>query len=212
MIKATYIDHMGNDLTVVNSARISMNRDSKKLNDKDKKLINYLATHQHYTPFEHCSLSLLIECPLYIRSQIMRHRTFSYNEISRRYTDEDIEFYNPPIYRKQHKSSKQCSDGTVEDQDNFKAEVIFQSMNQKAHQAYTQLLDLGVARELARGVLPQNLITKFFMSGNLRNWTHFVKLREDSHAQEEVQILSKQIRKIIEEKFPYAFKALMEQK
>lgn len=209
-MKVVYIDHMGTDLTVVNSARISMNRDSDKLIEKDIKLINYLADHQHYTPFEHCILTVLIECPLYIRSQIMRHRTASYNEVSRRYTEEDIDFYNPKVYRKQHKSSKQCSDGDLNDDNNFKAQVITQSIHQKCFDSYKELISLGVSREMARGILPQNMMTKFYMTMNLRNWAHFLKLRLDNHSQLEVQEIAKEIEKIIINKFPIAGAKLLE--
>ena len=113
MIKAEYMDHMGNDLTVVNSARVSFGSESQELSDKDKKLIKYLADHQHMSPFEHCQLSVRISCPLYIRSQIHRHRTFSYNEISRRYTSKDLEFYIPETLRKQSDDNRQASDGVV---------------------------------------------------------------------------------------------------
>lgn len=209
-MKVDYVDHMGNDLTVVNSARISMNRDSQKLEPRDEKLINYLADHQHYTPFEHCMLTVIIECPLYIRSQIMRHRTASYNEVSRRYTEEEIEFYNPNVYRKQHKSSKQCSDGDLKDSENLQAQVLTQSIHQKCFDTYKQLLDLGVSREMARGVLPQNMMTKFYMTMNLRNWAHFLKLRLDNHAQLEVQEIAQDVKKILLDKFPVSGEKLLE--
>ena len=100
-IKVDYIEHMGSEETIVNAARVSFgNNNVTELSDKDKKLINYLAKHKHMSPFEHCILSVKITCPLYIRSQIHRHRTFSYNEISRRYTEKDMEFYLPYEYRK----------------------------------------------------------------------------------------------------------------
>lgn len=200
---------MGDDLTVVNSARVSFGVSKQVLDEKDKKLINYLAKHKHFTPFEHCSLTVLVECPLYIRSQIMRHRTFSYNEISRRYTSEDLKFYLPE-YRTQHKSSKQCSAGSL---DPFLNDIL-QKHTEVSHQAslglYSKLIDAGVAREQARGVLPQNLMTSFWMSGNLRNFSAFLSLRLDEHAQEEVRLIAEDIKAIIEEKFPIAGKALME--
>src|SRR5437667_11514171 len=108
-IDVEYIDHMGTDLSIVNAARISYGKHKNELDDKDVKLINYLAQHQHMTPFEHTALTVLVTCPLYIRSQIMRHRTFSYNELSRRYTAEGIEFYIPDEFRNQSESNKQGS-------------------------------------------------------------------------------------------------------
>src|SRR5687767_14024229 len=102
---------MGEDLSVVNAARVSYGTSSSSLTDKDKKLIKYLADHKHMSPFEHCAMTALITCPLFVRSQIHRHRTFSYNEISRRYTSEDIEFYLPSSWRKQDEKNKQSSAG-----------------------------------------------------------------------------------------------------
>jgi len=210
MIKAEFIECMGNDLTVVNSARVSYGKTKTKLDIKDEKLLNYLAKHQHFTPFEHCILSVKIDCPLYIRSQIHRHRTFSYNEISRRYTDENLRFYVPKIMREQHSSSKQCSgdDFSIVDSMRLKDEVI--ASHKKSLEIYDKLIKAGVAREIARGVLPQNLMTEFWMTGNLRNWIHFLKLRLDSHAQYEVRVIAEDVKAIIEDKFPLAAKALFE--
>jgi thymidylate synthase (FAD) len=210
MIKAQYIDHMGDDLRVVNSARVSFGKASDKLSERDIKLINYLAKHEHFTPFESCVLTVKIDCPLYISKQIMRHRTASFNEISRRYTSENIEFYEPSVFRKQHEKSKQCSDGELDAADNAAAQVCVKKIHQDTLQAYNRLLDLGVSREMARGVLPQNLMTSFYMTMNLRNFVHFIKLRKDLHAQEEVQTIAKDIEKILIGKFPTSTKALLE--
>lgn len=207
-IEVEYIDHMGNDLSVVNSARVSFGKTKDKLEEDDIKLINYLAKHQHFTPFEHCTLSVLIKCPLFIRSQIHRHRTFSYNEISRRYTSENLEFYVPDEFRKQHKTSKQCSDGVFDKKTNELLKTGFKNHHAQTLEYYESLIDAGVAREIARGVLPQNLMTEFWMTGNLRNWVHFLGLRVDSHAQKEVQDVAKPILKIIKKEFPESAKAL----
>lgn len=208
-LKATYVDHMGSDLTIVNSARISFGSESQELTDKDKKLIKYLADNEHMSPFEHCTLTILVECPLYIRSQIHRHRTFSYNEISRRYTSEDIMFYSPETIRKQAASSRQASEGELEEDEAEEAYDIMNYIHESCEQAYEKLLELGVPREQARGVLPQNLMTKFYMTGNLRNWIHFIKLRLDKHAQSEVQEVANQVLSILKEKFPEATKVLL---
>jgi len=207
-IKVNYVDHMGNDLSVVNSARVSFGKTKKGIDDSDRKLINYLAKHKHLTPFEHCTLSVKVTCPLYIRSQIHRHRTFSYNEISRRYTSENLEFYIPENFRKQHDKSKQCSDGDFDLRENKRIKKEVERCQNNALDVYNTLIGLGVARELARGVLPQSLMTEFWMTGNLRNWIHFLGLRIDSHAQKEVQDVAQPILKIIREKWPEASKAL----
>lgn len=211
-IEVSYINHMGDDLSVVNSARVSFGKRKDVLEEADIKLINYLAKNQHLTPFEHCQLTILIKCPLYIRSQIMRSRTFSFNEISRRYTSENLEFYQPDNFRIQHKTSKQCSEGQVDNETEVKAKAINQKIEDDCLNAYNELINLGVARELARGLLPQSLMTEFYMSGNLRNWAHFLKLRLDAHAQKEVQDVAKPILDILMGKFPQSTKVLMDNK
>ena len=209
MIKVDYVDHLGNDLSIVNAARVCVGKHSDQLKPEDEKLIDYLATHQHLTPFEHVTLTVLVECPLAIRSQIHRHRTFSYNEVSRRYTSENIEFYLPPAddIRQQAAKNKQGSDGQILFPD--LALNIIRRAYCDAENAYEALLSMGVAREQARFVLPTGLMTKFYMTGNLRNFIHFVKLRIDPHAQKEAQDVGNQLLKILEERFPTATKALM---
>ena len=213
-ITAKFVAAMGTDLTPVNAARISFNSESEEMTEKDQKLIKYLADHQHMTPFEHQTLTVIVECPLYIRSQIHRHRTFAYNEISRRYTADDLEFYFPPIddIRKQSKSNKQGSEGPIED---VLAKHSLQLMKDTCEHALSVFLELGhhgVAREQARAILPQNLMTKFYMTGNLRNWCHFLKLRLDPHAQKEVRMVAEQVAEIIKARWPVSYAALMETK
>ena len=208
-MKVTYIQHMGSDLNVVNAARISFNTEVTELSDKDKKLIAYLADNEHMSPFEHNILTVIVECPLYIRSQIHRHRTFSYNEVSRRYTSENLEFFIPDIIRKQAESNRQASSGELDGSSTKDAKMIMNIAHDKALESYNMLIDLGVPREQARGVLPQNLMTKFYMTGNLRNWLHFVKLRIDNHAQYEVQLIGKQVLEILKDKFPESTKELL---
>lgn len=210
MLKVTYVDHMGNDLTVVNAARVSFNKTSDSFSDKDKKLVNYLAEHEHMSPFEHCVATVVVECPLYIRSQIHRHRTFAYNEVSRRYTSENIEFYVPSIddIRKQSKSNRQASDGQLDDKESQEVIDMMIDWHNKAVNLYNDLLDRGVCREQARGVLPQNLMTKFYMTGNLRNLAHFIHLRTHDGAQKEVRDLAHQLEAILANLFPNAMEAL----
>ena len=200
---------MGNDVRVVNAARISFGGQSQQLDEKDKKLIKYLADNEHMSPFEHNTLTVIIECPLYIRSQIHRHRTFSYNEVSRRYTSDDIQFYIPDMVRRQAASNRQASEGELDPISANTAIAIMKVQHEQALDAYEDMLALGVPREQARGVLPQNLMTKFYMTGNLRNWVHFVRLRIDNHAQAEVQEIGKQVLEILRERFPEATNALL---
>lgn len=213
MIKVEYINHMGDELTVVNAARVSFAGESQILNERDKKLIKYLADHEHMSPFEHLTLTVKIEVPLYIRSQIMRHRTFAYNEISRRYTDKNLEFFIPELLRKQHTNNRQASEGQFDEpglNGTLKSEM--RSLHNDALKTYQKLIDYGVCREQARGVLPQNLMTEFFMTGNLRNFVHFVKLRMHEGAQVEVQEVAECMYNILINKFGYAAEVLLKDK
>lgn len=211
MLKVSYVDHMGTDLTVVNAARVSFNKQSEEFSEKDKKLVQYLADHEHMSPFEHCVATVMIDCPLYIRSQIHRHRTFAYNEISRRYTSENLEFYVPSIddIRKQSKSNRQASDGQLDDSQSQEVIDLMIAWHNDAVNLYNKLLDMGVCREQARGVLPQNLMTKFYMTGNLRNLVHFINLRTHEGAQKEVRDLAEQLKEILVGLYPNAMSSLL---
>ena len=209
-IEVRLIDSMGNDHTVVRSARISFGRGAGGLlTDRDKHLIEYLANHGHYSPFEHCTATLLIKCPLYIRSQIHRHRTFSYNEISRRYTAENMEFYIPFVLNKQGSANKQSGDEQIDTSYALAKSAFRHAIENSLHWYHELLGRHGVSREQARSVLPQNLMTRFYMTGNLRNWAAFIKVRDHEDAQREVQIVADGCRKIIRELFPYSFDALI---
>lgn len=201
--------HTDMDFMPCSAARVSFGNEDKTGNDpdKDRKLMKYLADHKHMTPFEYQHATFLIECPLFIRSQIHRHRTFSYNEISRRYTDENLEFWLPDLWRGQHPSSKQASrpDGVKEPQ------LILQDYREQCEIAlslYNLMIREGVCREQARAVLPQSLLTKFFMGGNLRNWAHFIELRRDAHAQYEVQVIAERVSQPLRELWPESCNAL----
>jgi thymidylate synthase (FAD) len=213
--KVSLVDSMGDDARAVNAARVSFLKDDIRstpqgpLNDKDAKLIKFLLRHQHTSPFEHSSLSVRVKVPLFIRSQIMRHRTFSYNEVSRRYTNENIEFHIPHTLRQQSKSNLQCS---TEDAVFNNSALIKTMQNQvnSAYLTYQKLLDGGVAREQARAVLPQNMYTSFYMTGNLLNWIKFLRLRLDPHAQPEIQELGYAVLTILKEVFPHTAEILKE--
>lgn len=204
------IDHMGNDLSVVNAARVSFGKRKDLLTKKDEVLINYLAEHKHTSPFEHVTFTFLIECPLFVRSQWMRHRTWSYNEISRRYTTEDIKFFIPTELRTQDTTENlQGSDGVLNETDNTYLLRKMNSVVRDNYEFYEQLLDKGVANEMARMILPQNMYTKFYGTVNLHNLVHFLKLRIDSHAQKEIQLYGNAISEIVEELLPISYHALM---
>lgn len=189
----------------VRAARASFGKQDKTgVNpEADLKLMKFLADEGHTSCFEHQSATFLLEVPLFIRSQIHRHRTFSYNEISRRYTAENLEFWIPDTFRGQSKSNKQCSDGEVESDNES-----WQWYAGVALGYYNSLLEKGVAREQARAVLPQSLLTRFYMTGNLRNWQHFIELRRDGHAQLEVQVVANRIAEELRKLWPESCKAL----
>lgn len=203
-----YIDHMGDDLTVVNAARISFANEKKVIDEKDAKLIDYLAKNKHMSPFEHCSATFIIECPLFIRSQIHRHRTFAYNEVSRRYTSEGLEFYVPEELRTQAKNNRQASEGELDDHERSIANEAIEHHIKDSVDLYSNLLLNDVAREMARAVLPQSLMTKFYMTGNLRNWAHFIELRIDAHAQKEAQQIAEMLMMQLSAFYPESFGAL----
>lgn len=198
------------DFAPAHAARVSYARDKKKhTTDDDIKLIKYLAKHKHFTPFEYQHATLMIECPLFIRSQIHRHRTFSYNEISRRYTSDELGFWIPTELRVQDKINKQGSSKEI----NVGNQIhLITSMRQTCYdslQNYNTLIEMGVAREQARAILPQSLLTRFYMAGNLRNWAHFLELRLDSHAQYEVRVIAQKCKKLLESVWPVSLKAII---
>jgi len=213
--KVEYIDHMGTDLTIVNSARVSFGKTKDELDERDKKLIRYLVDHKHTSTFEHNVVTFRFVVPLFVRSQHHRHRTWSYNEISRRYTDENLAFYEPQEFRTQHKSNRQASN--VEDLINpmvpvpynnagFQgdASAVMKDWNQKAVKFYNDLMEAGVCREQARGVLPQNLYTEYYGTVNLSNLLKFIDLRNHEGAQWEIQKVAEACLEIATDLWPEA--------
>lgn len=197
-MRVTYIDHMGDSLRPVNAAKVSYNRQADMLGEKEIHLLERLASSHHDGVFEHCFLTVAIECPLFIRSQIHRHRG-SYNEVSRRYTAEKIQFYIPQIehVRFQSTKDKQVGQGQMSEQD---AEKFVRGVIQSCLVGYLkdkEGMAMGSAREIARGNMSQWLMTKFWMSGNLRFFMHYLGLRLDKHAQFEHRIIAKMIEYII---------------
>ena len=198
------IDHMGDDKRAVDAARVSFMRDdtAAELVDKDKRLIKFLIDHKHTSPFEHMVVTFRITCPLFVRSQIMRHRTFSYNEVSRRYTSERLQFWKPAEIRSQSSSNLQCSDGLLEPKVGGDAKRLISELIDSIAEVYQVLINVGVSREQARAVLPQSTYTEFYMTGNLMNWCKFLRLRLDSHAQPETREIAEAIETILTELYP----------
>lgn len=217
--KVQYIGHYGNDKMIVNAARVSFGRDADTpLNDKDKKLIKYLLKNRHTSPFEHCGITFKFTVPLFVRGQHHRHRTWAYNEISRRYTSENIQFYCPKTFRSQHDKNKQASNEDEIDPvvKTYVATTGFYdttaSQELEVHvdnslELYNSMLKAGVAREQARMVLPQNMYTEYYGTVNLHNAMHFLTLRLDKHSQWEIRRVAEAMQDIMDELFPTAMEA-----
>ncbi len=193
-----YVQHMGEDITIVNAARVSFGKQKESMDEKDEKLVKYLIKHQHTSTLEHNVVTFRFVVPLFVRSQHHRHRTWSYNEISRRYTAENLRFYEPKSFRTQHKSNRQASNteslidpvmvpDLADTEFGLKASTIVCQHNQASVKLYNDLMKAGVCREQARGVLPQNMYTEYYGTCNLNNLIKFINLRTHSGAQWEIQ-------------------------
>lgn len=195
------VDVMGSDLSVVNSARISFAKESEEFSDKDEKLLNYLWSHKHTSPFRHATLQFHIKAPLFVIRQWQKHQVgCAWNEVSGRYVKFDAEFHYPEAFRKQHQTNKQGSFGRVEDQvesmDSYHRAIAC-SLAQ-----YENLIELGVCKEQARMVLPLSLYTECYWTASLQAVMHFLSLREDAHAQLEIQRYASAIRELSLPRFP----------
>lgn len=204
------LDVFGNDLTIVNAARVSFNKESTELNSKDEKLIQYLAKHNHITPFFHPQLRFRIKMPIYVAREWYRHTIgFARNEVSRRYVDTPPECYNPQDIRARDTNLKQGSKLTnVEN--NIDIALKIKDIQDKVLTTYEELLSLNVAPEVARGILPQSMYTEFIETASLAAYARLCKLRLDPHAQKEIQEYAKVLSELIEEKFPMSWKSLTE--
>ena len=198
------IAHMGDDNTVVSAARVSYLGESKGL-EQDAKLIKYLLKNKHTSPFEQVEFQFMVKCPLFVRSQWMRHRTWSYNEVSRRYTSDEIEFHVPSEIRLQSDDNKQMSAGLMENPG-----LIIDAIKSSAlmcYEMYEGMLRLGVAREQARMILPQSMYTKFYAKVDLHNLFHFLELRLHPHAQPEIRLYAQAIEELIKPIVPISYEA-----
>jgi len=212
-----YVDHMGTDLTVVNAARVSFGKHKDEIDDRDEKLIKYLITHKHTSTLEHNVVTFRFIVPLYVRSQHHRHRTWSYNETSKRYSSENIRFYEPNEFRTQHVSNRQASnaDNLINPQishghSSIDARAAYTEHNRSSVQLYNELIDAGVCREQARGVLPMSLYTEYYGTVDLSNLLKFVDLRTHDGAQQEIQVVAQACLKIAEDLWPVTVSAYRE--
>jgi thymidylate synthase (FAD) len=216
------VDSMGNDLTVVNSARVSFGKRKKELSEGDKKLIRYLAEHKHWSPFRHVQLQFHCKVPEFVARQWYKHVVgiaytdaatvdHAWNEISLRYVDaSEFNFYTPDGFRRQSEDNKQAStDDRVPDPDNQLLNE-YTAHCQKALDLYHRLLEQGVAREQARGVLPLNIYTEFYWTVSLQALVNFIHLRKHPGAQYEIRLYADALEKLAHQVVPVSFGALIE--
>jgi thymidylate synthase (FAD) len=229
MIKATYIDSMGSDLSVVNAARVSFGKKSEWdlvefvggrvehiLFDKDYSLIHYLAKHKHFSPFGHAFASFHVKAPIFVARQLVKHKFLRWNEISRRYVDDEPEFYVPEVWRGRSKDKKQ---GSSSERIRTEATLVridyneydgatYRELNDVALDVYNDLLGDGVAPEQARMVLPQSTMTEWYWSGSLDAFADMCRLRCKDDTQYETRLVADQISVIMKDLFPVSWDAL----
>ena len=234
-----YIEHMGSDLTVVNAARVSFEKESEAedweyldlgqasgdfvavLNEKDQKLIKYLAKHNHWTPFGHCQVTFRIKAPIFVARQLGKHQIgMVWNEVSRRYVDSEPEFYEPDVWRFRADNVKQGSHSTGLTQQEVNIKFYdLEGLNGAVHtphelmlcaeETYQCLLNIGIAPELARSVLPQSMYTEWYWTGSLAAWARVCKLRLDPHTQKETRDIAQGISDQMSAIFPVSWSALL---
>ena len=238
-IEVTLIDCMGSDLSVVNAARVSFGKKSEwvweefdgkviykdsyaRLSDRDTKLIRYLAKHKHLSPFGHAFASFHVKAPIFVARQLVKHKFLRWNEISRRYVDEEPEFYVPDVWRGRSADKKQGSDGVVDLEainswgDPYEGrfceatlgEIVYEEAQEISY-SYDLLIKAGVAPEQARMVLPQSTMTEWYWSGSLDAFAAMCKLRCANDTQYESRIVADAISEQMEQLFPVSWEALM---
>jgi len=216
MIEVTYIDHMGSDLSVVNAARVSFGKKSEALgevgigddpiivpvlHDNDVRLIRYLAKHNHKSPFNHAFATFHVKAPIFVARQLVKHEYMPWNEISRRYVDDEPEFYVPAVWRGRSADKKQGSDGVVDVGD-------WGDTNWACLTAYKDLLEQGVAPEQARMVLPQSTMTEWYWSGSLFAFAKMCGLRLKDDTQYETRLVAQEIEDVMMDIYPNSWEAL----
>jgi thymidylate synthase (FAD) len=233
MITATYIDHMGSDLSVVNAARVSFGKkshceetrwvdmgdwcgDMPVVDDKDTKLIHYLAKHGHYSPFGHCFASFHIKAPIFVARQLVKHEYLRMNEISRRYVDDDPELYKPSVWRGKSKDKKQGSYGDVTDfamnfiwHDGYRLGDELEFHDKAVVALYRRMISIGIAPEMARMVLPQSMYTEWYWSGSMDAFANMCNLRLKEDTQYETRLVAQQIDEMMQGLYPISWKALV---
>ncbi len=204
MIKASYISHVGDDLTVVNAARVSFGKKHEEFQGNDLRLIVYLAKHKHISPFGHCFATFHVKAPVFVARQLVKHKFLRWNEISRRYVDDEPDFFTPDVWRGRSEDKKQGSEGIAD------TDVSPSFSYQACLQTYKNLLKDGVTPEQARMVLPQAMYTEWYWSGSLDAFASMCLLRCAPDTQYETRLVADQISANMIEHFPVSWRALME--
>lgn len=209
-MEVVYIDHMGDDKRVVEAARISFSQlEGREWEEKDGKLINYLAKHHHWTPFAHPQITLRMKAPIPIRTQCFKHKQgFVENEESRRYISNTPKYY-VPTFRKSCDNKKQGSGEEFAEYLQLGLEITYRNNIRESIKNYEEMLSMGVCEEQARFLLPQGVMVNWYWTGSLAAYARFCKQRMDSHAQGEIQELAKMVSDVIEPLFPVAWKSLV---
>lgn len=235
-IKVEYINHCGDDLSVVNAARVSFSKTStfvdsegfaeqlptdivqpsKVLSEGDTKLIKYLANHKHYSPFNHSFISVRVKAPVFVARQLVKHKFMPWNEVSRRYVKSEVDFYTPESWRKAAENVKQGSSSeSISEGDSFfnpheRIKNGLKNLVEQSVELYNEILEEGGCAEQARMALPQNMMTTWIWSGTLGALCDMLVLRLDEHTQYETRVVAQQVAEIVKELFPVSYKALVE--
>lgn len=207
-ISVELLDYMGSDLTITNVARVSFNKWKEEFDSKDERLINYLAEHEHTSPFRHNSIQIRCKAPIFLARQLMKHQVgLSWNEISRRYVDTDIEFFEPEEWRSRPKDGiKQGSGNVSPDNDHLK--YHYQQLIKQVIKYTDAFSKSDIAPEMIRMMYPQSMLTDWVWTGSLQAFYHVYRLRSGEGSQKEAQVFAKKLEEVIEPLFPKAWVAL----
>lgn len=204
-MNVTLLDHMGDDAAVANAARVSFAKEVNQFDDKDIRLIKYLADHGHWSPFTHAVAKFRIKAPIFVARQLAKHQVgLSWNEVSRRYVYDIPEFYMPDEYRKRADHVKQGSSDDTTDWGIAQYKLLIKQIRSY----YLDMLDRGICPEQARMILPQSMMTEWIWTGSLYAWARVYNQRTDEHAQREAKHVALLIGEQMEELFPYSWEVL----
>ena len=210
MINVVLKYHCGSDLSVVNSARVSFDKESSSLSDKDEKLIHYLAKHKHTSPFGHAFVTFKVDAPVFVARQLVKHKFLRWNEVSRRYVDNEPDIYSPDHWRQRPENKKQGSGQAFEKEHQQFMQQQYVEVMDRVLKMYEYMLAYGVAPEQARMMLPQSMMTSWWWSGSLDAFADMCKLRLGPDSQTETREVAIQIAEEMVNLFPISWKALME--